>query len=38
MGKMPTLQVDDQNAPALKLYEGMGWRSMGRLARVWLTG
>ncbi len=37
-GKMPTLQVDDQNGPALKLYEGMGWRSMGRLARVWLTG
>ncbi len=37
-GKMPTLQVDDQNGPALKLYEGRGGRSMGRLARVWLTG
>ncbi|MGN6368340.1 MAG: GNAT family N-acetyltransferase [Phycisphaerae bacterium] len=37
-GKTPTLQVDDQNGPALKLYEGMGWRPMGRLARVWLTG
>ncbi len=36
--KMPTLQVDTQNEPALKLYEGAGWQTMGRLARVWLTG
>jgi GNAT superfamily N-acetyltransferase len=38
MGKTPTLQVDEQNAPALRLYESAGWKQMGRLARVWLTG
>ena len=37
MGKLPTLQVDEQNLPALNLYEAAGWRPMGRLARVWLT-
>jgi len=37
-GKIPTLQVDEQNSPALSLYEGAGWVSMGKLARVWLTG
>ncbi len=37
-GKTPTLQVDDQNTPALHLYEAAGWRTMGKLARVWLTG
>lgn len=37
-GKTPTLQVDESNLPALKLYENAGWRDMGKLARVWLTG
>jgi GNAT superfamily N-acetyltransferase len=37
-GKVPTLQVDVENGPALRLYEAMGWRVMGKLARVWLTG
>jgi len=37
-GKVPTLQVDEQNGPALKLYQGAGWVGMGKLARVWLTG
>jgi ribosomal protein S18 acetylase RimI-like enzyme len=37
-GKVPTLQVDDQNVPALRLYEKAGWTAMGKLARVWLTG
>jgi predicted GNAT family acetyltransferase len=37
-GKVPTLQVDEQNTPALRLYENAGWRRMGKLARVWLTG
>ena len=37
-GKTPTLQVDEQNIPALRLYESAGWKSMGKLARVWLTG
>jgi GNAT superfamily N-acetyltransferase len=36
--KTPTLQVDVENEPALKLYESDGWKTMGRLARVWLTG
>jgi GNAT superfamily N-acetyltransferase len=35
-GKTPTLQVDEQNTPALKLYEKAGWRILGRLARIWL--
>jgi predicted GNAT family acetyltransferase len=38
LGKVPTLQVDEQNLPALQLYEKAGWRPMGKLARVWLTG
>lgn len=38
MNKTPTLQVDERNSPALRLYMGAGWREMGRLARVWLTG
>jgi predicted GNAT family acetyltransferase len=38
MGKIPTLQVDEQNQSAVRLYQGMGWRAMGKLARVWLTG
>jgi predicted GNAT family acetyltransferase len=38
MGKVPTLQVDEENLPALGLYEKAGWRAMGRLARIWLTG
>lgn len=37
-GKVPTLQVDVQNIPALTLYEDAGWQPMGKLARVWLTG
>ena len=37
-GRIPTLQVDEQNAPALRLYEHAGWKPMGKLARVWLTG
>lgn len=37
-GKVPTLQVDVENTPALQLYEKAGWRPMGKLARVWLTG
>jgi predicted GNAT family acetyltransferase len=37
-GKTPTLQVDEQNLPALGLYEKTGWKAMGKLARVWLTG
>ena len=37
-GKVPTLQVDQENKPALKLYTEAGWREMGSLARVWLTG
>jgi GNAT superfamily N-acetyltransferase len=36
-GKTPTLQVDEQNIPALRLYEKAGWRNLGKLARVWLT-
>jgi len=36
-GKTPTLQVDEENAPAVGLYEKAGWRSLGKLARVWLT-
>jgi uncharacterized protein len=37
-GKVPTLQVDEENVPALRLYEKAGWKAMGKLARVWLTG
>jgi predicted GNAT family acetyltransferase len=37
-GKTPTLQVDEQNLPALGLYEKAGWKALGKLARVWLTG
>jgi GNAT superfamily N-acetyltransferase len=37
-GKTPMLQVDEQNASALRIYTAMGWRPMGKLARVWLTG
>jgi GNAT superfamily N-acetyltransferase len=37
-GKVPTLQVDEANLPALGLYEKTGWKAMGKLARVWLTG
>jgi len=37
-GKTPTLQVDEANQPALGLYEKTGWKAMGKLARVWLTG
>lgn len=37
-GKVPTLQVDVDNTPALQLYEKAGWKRMGKLARVWLTG
>ena len=37
-GKVPTLQVDEANLPALHLYEKLGWHAMGKLARVWLTG
>ncbi len=37
-GKMPILQVDEKNTPALGLYEKAGWRALGKLARVWLTG
>ena len=37
-GKIPTLQVDELNASALRLYGAMGWQPMGKLARVWLTG
>jgi GNAT superfamily N-acetyltransferase len=36
-GKVPTLQVDELNTPALRLYEKAGWRMLGKLARVWLT-
>jgi GNAT superfamily N-acetyltransferase len=36
--KAPTLQVDELNSQALRLYEGAGWTPMGKLARVWLTG
>ncbi len=36
MNKQPTLQVDEQN-PALRLYESMGWQTLGKLARIWLT-
>jgi GNAT superfamily N-acetyltransferase len=36
-GKTPVLQVDEQNTPALSLYEKAGWRALGKLARVWLT-
>lgn len=38
MKKVPTLQVDEENGPALRLYQSTGWVPMGRLARVWLTG
>jgi len=38
MNKTPTLQVDERNTPALRLYAGAGWMEMGRLGRVWLTG
>jgi len=38
MGKIPTLQVDRQNLPAATMYERLGWKSVGELARVWLTG
>jgi GNAT superfamily N-acetyltransferase len=38
MGKTPTLQVDEQNDPAVQLYASAGWQQMGKLARVWLTG
>ncbi|HVX83649.1 MAG TPA: GNAT family N-acetyltransferase [Phycisphaerae bacterium] len=38
MKKVPTLQVDVENGPALRLYEAAGWVRRGRLARVWLTG
>jgi GNAT superfamily N-acetyltransferase len=37
-GKTPMLQVDEQNASALRIYSAMGWQAMGKLARVWLTG
>ena len=37
-GKMPTLQVDETNVGARELYRKAGWRPLGRLARVWLTG
>ena len=37
-GRIPTLQVDEQNGPALRLYENAGWKPMGKLARIWLTG
>jgi GNAT superfamily N-acetyltransferase len=37
-GKVPTLQVDEQNVPALNLYQAAGWQTMGKLSRVWLTG
>ncbi len=37
-GKKPVLQVDHANDVALRLYQGSGWKSQGRLARVWLTG
>ncbi len=37
-GKVPLLQVDEENTPALKLYESMGWMRKGKLAHVWLTG
>ena len=36
-GKMPTLQVDETNTTARDLYLKMGWKTLGRLARVWLT-
>jgi GNAT superfamily N-acetyltransferase len=36
-GKAPTLQVDETNAVARDLYLKMGWKVLGRLARVWLT-
>jgi GNAT superfamily N-acetyltransferase len=38
LGKIPTLQVDYENGPALRLYIGAGWVDMGPLARVWITG
>ncbi len=38
LGKVPTLQVDQDNVPAVRLYEKLGWKRMGELARVWLTG
>jgi ribosomal protein S18 acetylase RimI-like enzyme len=38
MKKVPTLQVDEENGPALRLYQSSGWVPMGRLGRVWLTG
>ena len=38
LGKTPTLQVDRENTLALHLYRRQGWREMGTLARVWLTG
>jgi predicted GNAT family acetyltransferase len=38
MKKVPTLQVDEENGPALRLYQSTGWVPRGRLARVWLTG
>ncbi len=38
MGKIPTLQVDRENLPAAVMYEKLGWKSVGDLARVWLTG
>jgi len=38
MGKTPTLQVDEKNTPAVRLYQHAGWQVMGALARVWLTG
>ncbi len=37
-GKIPTLQVDESNAPAMNLYHSAGWLPMGKLSRVWLTG
>ena len=37
MGKIPLLQVDAENDPALALYKKMNWIELGRLARVWLN-
>lgn len=36
-GKTPFLQVDETNAVARELYVKAGWKSLGRLARVWLS-
>jgi GNAT superfamily N-acetyltransferase len=38
LGKIPTLQVDRENTTALRLYQRQGWKQMGMLARIWLTG